>query len=318
MQLHSRFEAMMSDVTAGILILAKVETATVFPWYLSTPPPSTNATLETWKLDIKRGAVTSTFCISWGTQGETHMEVEKWKFLASIFLSLSHFSSFFHFHVFSLGKLLDNGFLVWTELQLGSSQTYGPRQRHSATQNTARKHTEKWRFSKGPVDLLLYYCNWGRHVWLFVHSCSLKTYKYHRLVEGLYLWASCGFTATCTTEVSEGFQGFAALFPVYLDIPYSHTVEGIAAVTFFQIFCGWKLCHFVSQSCFEFANIEHSPQPITALGMAILGLLVAVLGRLFYGHSDVKEVLEWKLPGWHKMISMPSFVWQWKVLIASK
>lgn len=41
----------MSDVTAGILILAKVETATVFPWYLSTPPPSTNATLETWKLD---------------------------------------------------------------------------------------------------------------------------------------------------------------------------------------------------------------------------------------------------------------------------
>ena len=110
------------------------------------------------------------------------------------------------------------------------------------------------------------------------------------------------FFLAFSTEVSEGFQGFAALFPVYLDIPYSHTVEGIAAVTFFQIFCGWKLCHFVSQSCFEFANIEHSPQPITALGMAILGLLVAVLGRLFYGHSDVNEVLEWKLPGWHKMM----------------
>ena len=52
--------------------------------------------------------------------------------------------------------------------------------------------------------------------------------------------------------------------------------------------------------------------------MAILGLLVAVLGRLFYGHLDVNEVLEWKLPGWHKMITMPSFVWQWNVLIASK
>jgi len=96
--------AMMSDVTAGILILAKVETATVFPWYLSTPPPSTNATLETWK---------------------------------------------------ATGQWLPG------------------------------------------VD----------------------------------------------RTVSEGFQGFAALFPVYLDIPYSHTVEG----------------------------------------MAILGLVVAVLGRLFYG-----------------------------------
>lgn len=236
MQLHSRFEAMMSDVTAGILILAKVETATVFPWYLSTPPPSTNATLETWKLDIKRGTVTSTFCISWGTQGETHMEVEKSKCLTSIFLSLSHFSSFFHFHVFSLGKLLDNGFLVWTELQLGSSQTYGPRQRHSATQNTPRKHTKKWRFSKGLIDLLI-----KGDIWLFLHSCSFKPYKYNRLVEGLYLWASCGFTATFSTEVSEGFQGFAALFPVYLDIPYSHTVEGIAAVTFFPDFLRLKV-----------------------------------------------------------------------------
>lgn len=63
----------MSDVTAGILILAKVETATVFPWYLSTPPPSTNATLETWKLDIS-GEVQSLmyfFCIFGDTQGDS-------------------------------------------------------------------------------------------------------------------------------------------------------------------------------------------------------------------------------------------------------
>eukprot|EP00438_Fugacium_kawagutii_P022300 Skav233980 [mRNA] locus=scaffold1008:745452:749365:+ [translate_table: standard] len=42
-------EAMMSDFTCGFLLLAKLEGVAVFPWYLSTPPPATNATIEAWK-----------------------------------------------------------------------------------------------------------------------------------------------------------------------------------------------------------------------------------------------------------------------------
>ena len=42
-------EAMMSDFTCGFLLLAKVEGVAVFPWYLSTPPPAANATIQYWK-----------------------------------------------------------------------------------------------------------------------------------------------------------------------------------------------------------------------------------------------------------------------------
>lgn len=41
--------AMMSDFTCGFLLLAKVEGVAVFPWYLSTPPPAANATIQYWK-----------------------------------------------------------------------------------------------------------------------------------------------------------------------------------------------------------------------------------------------------------------------------
>ena len=40
---------MMSDFTCGFFLVARLEDAAVFPWYLSTPPPATNATIAAWK-----------------------------------------------------------------------------------------------------------------------------------------------------------------------------------------------------------------------------------------------------------------------------
>ncbi|CAE7521593.1 unnamed protein product [Symbiodinium natans] len=41
--------AMMSDFIASFLLLFQVESAATFPWYLSTPPPSTNNLILEWK-----------------------------------------------------------------------------------------------------------------------------------------------------------------------------------------------------------------------------------------------------------------------------
>lgn len=41
--------AMLSDMIAGLLVLLKIEFATTFPWYLSTPPPATKQLLSDWK-----------------------------------------------------------------------------------------------------------------------------------------------------------------------------------------------------------------------------------------------------------------------------
>ena len=162
----------MSDVTAGILILAKVETATVFPWYLSTPPPSTNATLETWKLDIKRGTTAVQSYVFFAIL-EIHKERLIWKWrngkkdqqFPSPFFVLFPLPCFHQLRK-ATGQWLPgvDRTATWFLPDLWTSSTPFSHKKHP------KKTQQKWRFSKGFMK---------GDCWLVVNSCSFKTNKYH-------------------------------------------------------------------------------------------------------------------------------------------